>query len=134
MVKVVINKKFGGFGLSQKVLERLKEQGWTVSLFREDHHPLDEKADLLFKPVGTTFGYVREGLLYINWWKYEEDDKKFRTRKDIVTLVEELGSEANGEHASLEVVNVDDDYNWEITDYDGFEDIRYNGPKNDYRW
>lgn len=125
MIKAVINRKYGGFGLSQKVLERLKEQGWTVGTFNQEHKPVDPNVDLLIRPIGTSYGYVTEGLLYINWWKHHENDETFRTRKEIVALVEELGEKANGEHALLEIVNVDDDYYWEIKNYDGVESIRY---------
>lgn len=130
-MKVILNRKFGGFGLSQKVLERLKEQGWTVTNFTEDHHPIDKNADLLLKPIGTTYGYVREGLLYINWWKYQESSNEFRTRPDIIALVEELGKEANGESALLSIEKVDNDYYWEIKSFDGMEKIKYGSLKED---
>lgn len=104
-MKVVLNRRFGGFGLSQKALEGLRDQGWTVSNFLEDHSPIDKKADLLLKPKGTKFGYVDEGKLYINWWKHKE--------------------------SALVIEIVDDEYNWEVTSFDGMEKIKYGSLKED---
>lgn len=132
MVKVVLNRKFGGFGLSQKVFERLIEQGWTVTHFREDHTPIDLNADLLLRPVGTTYGYVKEGLYYLNWWKHEENSNEFRTRPEIVALVEELKEEASGDLALLVIEEVNDDYYWEIHSFDGVESIKYGSLKEEW--
>ena len=41
----------------------------------------------------------------------------------LVRVVEELGAEANGKFASLKVVEIPDDVQYEIDDYDGFESI-----------
>lgn len=39
----------------------------------------------------------------------------------LVSIVEELGSEANGQFAELKVVEIPDGVNWEIEEYDGKE-------------
>jgi hypothetical protein len=39
----------------------------------------------------------------------------------LVAVVEELGDAASGRHANLKVVDVPDDVNWYIEDYDGLE-------------
>lgn len=39
----------------------------------------------------------------------------------LVQVVEELGDEANGKFASLKVVTIPDDVEWEIHEYDGRE-------------
>lgn len=39
----------------------------------------------------------------------------------LVQVVEELGIESNGECARLKIVEVPDDVNWYIEDYDGLE-------------
>jgi len=131
-MKVVLNRKYGGFGLSQKALEKLKEQGWTVTSFLEDHSPIDRNADLLLKPTGTKFGFVDEGKLYINWWKHRVDTKEFRTRKEIVELIQQLGIESNDQHSSLVIQTANDDYYWSIHSYDGMENIKYGRLKDDY--
>ena len=41
----------------------------------------------------------------------------------LVHVVETLGDEANGRFAKLRVVEIPDDVNWEISEYDGYESI-----------
>lgn len=46
-----------------------------------------------------------------------------RNDPDLVSVMEELGEEANGPSASLKVVDVPDDVKWYIRDYDGKETV-----------
>lgn len=41
----------------------------------------------------------------------------------LVRVVKTLGDEANGRFAKLRIVEIPDDVNWEISDYDGCESI-----------
>ena len=101
-MKVVINKCFGGFSLSDKAIDRLKELAI-------------EQGD-------------KELIKMINKDKREDDTGKywglFSIRRDhplLIKVVEELGEEANGRFAELRVVNIPDDIEWEIEEYDGVE-------------
>lgn len=53
-------------------------------------------------------------------WNDEED----RTDENLVKCVETLGEEADGWVAKLKVVEVPDNVEWFIDDYDGVETIR----------
>lgn len=44
-----------------------------------------------------------------------------RNDPNLVTVVEQLGSDASGENANLKVVEIPDDVMWAIEDYDGAE-------------
>lgn len=44
-----------------------------------------------------------------------------RTHPMIIKAVTELGSAANGDYASLAVVDIPDDVEWQIDEYDGLE-------------
>ena len=46
-----------------------------------------------------------------------------RTDKKLVECVETLGEKADGYCAELKVVEIPDDVNWEIDEYDGLESI-----------
>ena len=46
-----------------------------------------------------------------------------RNHPMVVRVVEELGSAANGRCAELTVVEIPDDVNWEISEYDGMERV-----------
>ena len=39
----------------------------------------------------------------------------------LLECVEKLGEEANGTYAELKIVEIPDDVNWEIGEYDGLE-------------
>ena len=89
-MELVINKCYGGFGLSKKAKEMYKE---------------------------------RKGITDKNFY----DGRITRIDKDLVAIVKELGEEANGKYASLEIVNIpdDDDIQYAISDYDGIETVYY---------
>jgi hypothetical protein len=44
-----------------------------------------------------------------------------RDDTDLVVVVEELGAKANGTFAELKIVEIPEDVNWEIDEYDGTE-------------
>jgi hypothetical protein len=44
-----------------------------------------------------------------------------RDDPDLVAVVEELGNRADGRHAELKVVDIPDDVNWYVEEYDGLE-------------
>jgi hypothetical protein len=54
-------------------------------------------------------------------FEYRENDR--RTDEELVRVVEKLGDKASGRLAKLKVVQVPDDVEWEIDDYDGYESV-----------
>ena len=80
-MKVVINRCYGGFCLSEKAYEYL-DIPWDG------------------------YGY-----------EYIED----RADLKLVECVEKLGEDADGTFAELKVVNIPDDVEWTIEEYDGME-------------
>lgn len=76
-MKVVINRCYGGFSLSEKAMKFLGVDS--------------------------------------SWPDIARNDLK------LVECVEKLGEEANGMYAELKVVEIPDDVNWEIGEYDGLE-------------
>ena len=98
-MKIVINACFGGFGLS------------------------DECAVAL----GAKIAMGGFGWTYHDWGV---DDKTFRCDSDqrtnpkLIELMETKGSKwCSGTYAKLKVVEIPDDVDWEISDYDGAETI-----------
>ena len=80
-MKVVINKCFGGFSLSEKA----------------------------YKELG------------IPWDNYGYAMNNDRANPKLVEAVEKLGDLAGGRHAWLSVVEIPDDIEWDIDEYDGME-------------
>lgn len=56
--------------------------------------------------------------------KYELDKRDIpRDDPDLIKIVKELGEKANGSCASLKIVEIPDNMEWEISEYDGFESV-----------
>lgn len=121
IMKIVINRCYGGFGLSEKAVMRYAEL-----------------AGMTLYPEKTVFGYTQ----YYKVPKQEfdkiksENPKAYKVhdslmffessidRNDplLVQVVEELGIEADGDCAELKVVEIPDIW-WEIEEYDGMEKV-----------
>jgi hypothetical protein len=126
MVKVIINKCFGGFGLSHDAMKWLIEKKkWTIEKhnIKENHKcMLIDYRDSQFNSLGIALN--EEVIAPTN----KDDDwtksiQLIRTHKDIIECVETLGSIANGSFAELKIVEIPDDIEWEIDEYDGIESI-----------
>ena len=107
MTKVVYNSCYGGFGLSKAAVLRYAE----LSGFTLERAPSSFSADSDPDMFGT---WQRDGQ---HW---SENDIS-RTDPILVQVVEELGEEADGTYASLKVVEIPDDVEWQIDEYDGSE-------------
>ena len=51
----------------------------------------------------------------------ENASVNFRIDPILIQIVEEMGEEASGQYSNLKVVEIPDDVDWEIKDYDGVE-------------
>ena len=131
-MKVVVNRCYGGFGLSDKAIEmvmhrkglncfRYKQTKFKYSDGKEEYTRCEIIDDFGFTYYQTKdLGEKVDKLPNETFWYYGSLD---RTDADLIAVVEKLGKEANGSCASLEVVEIPDDVNWEIDDYDGIETI-----------
>lgn len=94
-MKVVINKRHGGFSVSKKVYDYL--------------------------------GVEYDGYGYIsneNFGIKSEDYQAYRTEPRLIEAIEKVGiEEAGGNFASLKIVEIPDDIEYYIDDYDGYETI-----------
>lgn len=96
MRKVVINRCFGGFGLSKAAFEAYAEaKGLNPGVWNEQ------------------WKYYEGGDFYDHG--IERDDP------DLVRIVETMGDKANSGYADLHIVEIPDDVQWEIEEYDGNE-------------
>jgi hypothetical protein len=107
-MKIVINSDFGGFGLSDAAFERYLEL-----------------KGIEFARVSRTFGSAN----YYKAGHIDEDDYYLwpndieRNDPILIQIVEEMKEEANGLHSSLKIVEIPDDVEWIIQEYDGAEHI-----------
>lgn len=136
-MKVVINRCYGGFGLSPLALKRIAERrGHEIYFFKNEYPerkyiPLTlkeaEKHWLVFAfKIPDPNSLSREELnnrwkeLFIGGSYIERDDP------DLVSVVQELGEKANGRYAKLTIIEIPDGVDYFIDEYDGMESIHEN--------
>lgn len=71
---------------------------------------LSDKATDLYKELAAT-----EYTYDFEW------NLKNRNDANLVKVVEMLGEEANGDFAELKIIEIPDDVNWTVFNYDGWE-------------
>lgn len=147
-MKIVANKCFGGFGISNLALRRLIDKGselveaFTPKSYYGGDNPKYRKQNEWKESWERDFpsrfnkedGDWWSHGTYDMWYNEKEDkiytmvsryeDENIRTHIDLVELVEDLGVKASSSLAQLEVIEIPDDVEWEIDDYDGIETIR----------
>lgn len=133
-MKVVINRCFGGFGLSDKATEMvMKRKGLGCFRYKQTKYEFDGGVDEFTRYESFN---DNELFVYYHTKDYGEKTNEFsdetywygwkleRNDADLVAVVEELGEKlASGTLAELKVVEIPDDVNWEIDEYDGLETI-----------
>ena len=105
LVKIVINSDYGGFSLSDEaILEYGKRKGLN-----------------LVKDENTTWSisiFYKDSVAPENYFCERELE---RNDPILIEVVESLGAAGNGEHASLKIVEIPEDVEWYIEEYDGTE-------------
>ena len=123
-MKIVINKCYGGFGLSKLAIKNLIGKCTHVTLedpkeYYGSDYPNKFNEDYKNGISDREYMYdLYEGKIPIDDHSYNN-----RTCSALVSVVEILGSEANGEYAELKVVEIPNGMKYEISDYDGIESI-----------
>lgn len=111
-MKVVINRCFGGYSLSLKARIRYLEiKGIPYQLVELEEPTLFDRETMKIILTGDNEGKS-------TYWFFSEVE---RNDPALVQVVEELGQEAGGFAANLEVIEIPDDVEWEIKEYDGNE-------------
>ena len=123
--EIVINKCWGGFGLSHKAMMRYaKLSGFPLYAYTDKR---DKEGNLLSGRVEVKNLTGEEWIIYYykdrNFKKYFSDGDIKRDDKILVKIVKELKEEANGSCAELKIVKIPADVRYEIEEYDGMESI-----------
>ncbi len=140
-MKLVINRCYGGFGLSDAAYEKLAEWGIPVRKYHEQERDPETKlykeqplnaGEVIFDRELTPVGENEFNDIYHKYKGTGASSKQrywdtwtrgSRTHPLIIRLVEEMGDEASGFAAQLEVVEIPDGISWEIDEYGGIEHI-----------
>ena len=151
-MKIVINKCYGGFGLSPKAIKMWAERKGRKCYFFEQrdkegkinfnvYNPITlEEAEKDFVPSVFDIPNPNKILKRKKPWEKmtEKEHKEYndlykkhsiyekdidRTDIDLVAVVEELGEAANGSCAKLSIIEIPQNVEYEIEEYDGIEHI-----------
>ncbi len=133
-MKVVINNCFGGFSISKEAAEYMAELGCEVAKAELSEWGKRKEWIDYFIEHGKFPSDCPEqthGLLEIDakyhsqpdFYGYGSDKNYDRSSEFLVKAVEKLGQKASGQSAELKVVEIPDDVDYEIEEYDGNEHI-----------
>ena len=133
-MKVILNKCFGGFGLSVKGHEEYaKKIGKKIFWYNYD---FSKDGDITYNKVESSdtnpFSIAFTKDFGENTKITDEDydqyslnlNESHREDKTLIDIVEQLGEEADGRFSSLLVVEIPDGMKYEIDEYDGIETLR----------
>ena len=125
MTKVVINACFGGFGLSPfGVKEYYTRKGFDVFFQRNGETASIENLegfvsfDCYSKDPRKIGRNEDKYEYYLSYYEIPRDDEI------LIQIIEEYGSDKiSGICSDLKIVDIPDDVEWEISDYDGNESV-----------
>jgi hypothetical protein len=106
MQKIVINGDFGGFGLSNEAVEFYGKLAQLNLVAQTDKHDF--------------VNYYRDSINDDNYFSYYDIK---RDDPILVQVVEQLGDLANTKYSNLKVVEIPNNVEWYISEYDGIEHV-----------
>jgi hypothetical protein len=113
-MRVLINRCFGGFGLSDQAFEALLERR-GIAFERQERQPDSWMGVAYYRA-----GHVGEDEHYLSQHELASD----RADADLIAVVDALGLEAaSGEYCELAMVEIPDGVSWHIAEYDGMEHV-----------
>lgn len=130
-MKIILNKCYGGFGLSKEAYELYaKKKGLTLYPYYDsskDNFTTLKKGDSSF----LTYYFIEDfgDEVFKNkmdWSKNLYLNYEYRNDPILIEVVEELGEKANGRFSNLVVVDIPDNIDYVIDDYDGIETLHEN--------
>lgn len=148
MRRIVINKCYGGFGLSNQAILALYrrkhpevkeyffyEEDYDDGSYRCRRSSLENADMILTKDLGDEFTYKA-------FYKDLDDinisplfaDRVERHDPDLIAVVEQLGEKANGSFAELRIKEIPDDEKYIINEYDGLETIVLRSDVDKWHW
>ena len=139
-MKLVVNRCYGGFRLSDKAYEWLGQRGIPIvpyypstrvnQRFVEDPRNNKNNGKVIFDrkispkdPDNVLDTEERTILAMGRYWDGWTRMEEHRGDPLVVQCVEALGKDASSSLSELEVVNIPDGIQWRLDDYDGIESV-----------
>jgi hypothetical protein len=135
-MKVAYNSCYGGFSLSPIALTKFAEKkGIAITWYKQigykhqanleyikvegvPENGLNLNLTSLKEDLGEHIKGTPTGLYY-----YPTFHDETRRDPDLIAVIEELGEKANGSFANLKIAEIPDGVEYEITEYDGLEEV-----------
>lgn len=106
-MKVAINDMHGGFSLSDAAFQKLLDRKSIdyMKILDDNNYPV------YWSKTGNT-EQINEYEFYQN-----------RGDSDLISVIEEMGSKANGIYASIRIIEIPNDIKWHIAEFGGREHV-----------
>ena len=123
-MKVVLNRCYGGFGLSNEAVERCIELGMKLTKYSKKKSGYEDPTADFVKVKGRSIGNTKYSLV-VDYDNVDNKEKLFRCNPILIKVVEELGEKADGFCAKLGIIEIpfDDINGWKLSEYDGNEQV-----------
>ena len=127
-MKIILNKCYGGFDVSDEAYELYAEKK-GISLYRYWN---DYQNKTMHKGSGRITYYFTEDFGdsvendKIDWKTHLYLNSGHRSDPTLIEVVEELGKKASGNYGNLVVVEIPDNMDYVIDEYDGVETLHEN--------
>lgn len=138
MAKIAYNRCFGGFGLSHAAIMRYADlKGIKLYAFVADYESGKRDA---YRPFSDADNERQPTIHYCTtpefsnetyWSEHDAIRNNARHDPDLIKVIEELGSKANGFCAELRIAELPSGTAYRIDEYDGRETVETN---DSYNW
>ena len=143
-MEIVINRKFGDYGISALATKELaKLKGRDCYFFKLKISENEKYKPISLEETEDVFIWVAYSVPNPNDFRLNEPDEdglyksankradeislsdiaNDRSDKDLISVIKNLGEKANTRFSELKVVEIPDDVEWYIDEYDGIEVI-----------
>lgn len=122
MTKIVINTCYGGFGLSTMAIKYLvhRPNNGILKVMKEEEYFSGPRKGT-FSDAGDGFEISHYDTLFKAGYAFYLNTLCDRSDPLLVEVVGYLGDKANGTTSKLKVVEIPDEIEWVIQEYDGIE-------------
>jgi len=122
-MEIVINKCYGGFGLSDEAMKLYaKYAGKYIGVYKY-HGAYNHRSIYITSKAYPKGTFITDVEIDDPSVVLMDNSELPRADSNLVKVIKELGSKANGEFARLKVVTIPEGVKWNIREYDGIEQV-----------
>lgn len=131
-MKILVNRCYGGFGISDKAFEEYLNRTNQEYYKRESEHSFSISGFDYYKVPPEVYDqiYKKELAKPVSDGRFEKSNDLYlssssigRTDPILIQIVEEMGEDSFRMCSSIEVLEIPDGIDWTIEEYDGMEHV-----------